>query len=501
MDVAGLGVPGANAMLQTIVTMTLSFMVFTFGSLLVALQVASGQLTPRIIATTLLRNNVVRYTVGLFVFTMMFAIGVLDRMETQAHQLAILTAGVLGISCIGAFLFLIDYAAKMLRPVSVVADVGEKGLAVIEHVYPAKPSRPRTSKAASGARQDRTRILHPGRSQIILAVNTAALVAEARRAGGVIEIVPSVGDFVATDEQLFALHGGAAKIDERRLHAAIAFGPERTMDQDPTFAFRILIDIALKALSPAINDPTTAVLALDQIHRLLRMVGKRHLRTDEICDDSDQLSVILRTRTGRIRPSGVHRDPSLRQKQFAGRAAHARDDREPDRDPAGAPSCGAEPATGTVRSRNTGAIFIRGRSGLRPHSGLAGAGRAAHLMTMVRETRGVDPMRTPWLFASALVMALPLSSPARAQVTIDVAKITCDQWLAYKIADPDHIAIWLSGYYNSKRSNTVIDVQVFKENISRLRDLCRRDLNVPLMQVVEGQIGARNRSTSRREVT
>ena len=88
-------------------------------------------------------------------------------------------------------------------------------------------------------------------------------------------------------------------------------------------------------------------------------------------------------------------------------------------------------------------------------------------------------------------MALPLSSPARAQVTIDVAKITCDQWLAYKIADPDHIAIWLSGYYNSKRSNTVIDVQVFKENISRLRDLCRRDLNVPLMQVVEGQIGAK----------
>jgi uncharacterized membrane protein len=67
------------------------------------------------------------------------------------------------------------------------------------------------------------------------------------------------------------------------------------MDQDPTFAFRILVDVALKALSPAINDPTTAVLALDQIHRLLRMVGKRHLRTDEISDETEQLRVILRT--------------------------------------------------------------------------------------------------------------------------------------------------------------------------------------------------------------
>ena len=65
---------GAQALLETIITMTLSFVVFTFGSLLVAIQVAGGQLTPRVIATTLLRDNVVRYTVGLFVFTLLFAI-------------------------------------------------------------------------------------------------------------------------------------------------------------------------------------------------------------------------------------------------------------------------------------------------------------------------------------------------------------------------------------------------------------------------------------------
>ena len=65
------------------------------------------------------------------------------------------------------------------------------------------------------------------------------------------------------------------------LHSAVDFGSERTMEQDPTFAFRIVIDIALKALSPARNDPTTAVLAIDQLHRLLWLVGSRHLRIDQ----------------------------------------------------------------------------------------------------------------------------------------------------------------------------------------------------------------------------
>ena len=66
------------------------------------------------------------------------------------------------------------------------------------------------------------------------------------------------------------------------------------MEQDPAFAFRIVVDIAIKALSPAINDPTTAVLAIDQLHRMLRSVGRRNLRTDEILDASGRLRVIFR---------------------------------------------------------------------------------------------------------------------------------------------------------------------------------------------------------------
>ena len=77
----GLSIPGVRSMLETVITLNLSFLVFTFGSLLVAIQVAGGQYTPRIIATTLLRDNVIRFTVGCFVFTMVFALRVLSRMD------------------------------------------------------------------------------------------------------------------------------------------------------------------------------------------------------------------------------------------------------------------------------------------------------------------------------------------------------------------------------------------------------------------------------------
>jgi uncharacterized membrane protein len=292
---AGFGISGARALLEAVVTLTLSFLVFTFGSLLVAIQVASGQLTPRIIATTLLSDRLVRYAVGLFVLSLLFAVGALGRLETQVHQLTVLVAGVLGIACIAAFLFLIDYAAKMLRPVSVVTSVGGQGLAVIESVYPIETTDRQERRQSDDLGPAERIVPHVGASQIVVAVHVAGLLAMARAADGVIEFIPSVGDFVAKDEPLFALYGHAAVIDDRRLHAQVAFGPERTMDQDPTFAFRILIDIALKALSPAINDPTTAVLALDEIHRLLRTVGQRRLRTDEMSDEAGGLRVILRT--------------------------------------------------------------------------------------------------------------------------------------------------------------------------------------------------------------
>jgi len=292
----GLTEAGARSLLETIVALNMSFLVFTFGSLLVAIQVAGGQYTPRIISTTLLRDNAIRSSVGYFVFTLLFSLRVLIRMSGETvHQFNVFLAAVLGSLSVVVFLYLIDHAARMLQPISIVRRVGEDGIAVIESLYPkptaaahaGKPSRSRPTP-------DRT-VAHAGTSGIVLAVDLAGLVAHAQRANGIVEFIPQVGDFVADDEPLFRLYGGAHAIDDRTLRTSVAFGSERTIEQDPTFAFRILVDIATKALSAAINDPTTAVTAIDQIHRLLRLVGLRELSGDEIRDAQGALRLVFRT--------------------------------------------------------------------------------------------------------------------------------------------------------------------------------------------------------------
>ena len=291
-----LGIDGARALCNTVITLSLSFVVFTFGSLLVAIQVASGQYTPRVIATTLLRDNVIRYTVALFVFTLLFAVRAINRLEGNVPQLFLCVVASLGLICLAAFLFLIDYAARLLRPVSLVRRVGDEGLRVIESVYPEKvASEPVTTTTPEGVGPVEQTILHRGRSAVVLAVNLPSLVEEAKKANGVIEFAPQVGDFVGAGEPLFLLHGSAAAIDDEWLRGCVIFGSERTLEQDPLFAIRILVDIAIKALSAAINDPTTAVLAIDQLHRLLRSAGRRNLRTDYVLDQSATLRVIFRT--------------------------------------------------------------------------------------------------------------------------------------------------------------------------------------------------------------
>src|SRR5271166_4800395 len=99
----GFGIEGARVVGSTVITLTLSFVVFTFGSLLIAIQVASGQYTPRIIATTLLSDNLIRFTVGFFVFTLLFAIKSLNQMETTVPQMVTFITGALGLLCLIAF--------------------------------------------------------------------------------------------------------------------------------------------------------------------------------------------------------------------------------------------------------------------------------------------------------------------------------------------------------------------------------------------------------------
>jgi uncharacterized membrane protein len=299
--------PEAHALLERIFTLNLSCLVFTFGSLLVAIQVAGGQYTPRVIATTLLRDRVIRGIVGLFAFTMLWTNRTLIELG-QMHevpQLQVFLATLFGLASLVSFIVLIDYGARSLRPVSLVMRVGEQGMAVIGQIYPAPfgaaPAHalPGLADAGAGEGGQPARVIyHRDKSAIVLALHLDGLVAAARSADCMIEFAPQVGDFVSTGDALFHLYGeaqGVRSLDERRLAGLVAFGAERTIEQDPMFAFRIQVDIALKALSPAINDPTTAVLVIDQLQRMLGMVGKRALRDHAIADGVGQTRLVLRT--------------------------------------------------------------------------------------------------------------------------------------------------------------------------------------------------------------
>jgi len=286
------GRDGTIAMTDYVISSSIAFIVFTFSSLIVAIQVASGQLTPRIIATALLRDNAIRGSVAVFVYALLLAIAVKTRVDTIPRSLVSMT-GILGLFSVLVFMFLIDHAARLLRPINIVWRIARRGRQVIDDVYPhSYPASAALRMHEDFPPVERT-ILHSEGSAIIIAVNVSALVAEGKRADVVIELIPRVGDLVSKDDLLFQLRGrGATRVNERFLRNQVAFGRERTIEQDSLFAFRVIVDIALKALSPAINDPTTAVIAIDQLQRLLSAVGRRDLRDERILDSDGKLRLI-----------------------------------------------------------------------------------------------------------------------------------------------------------------------------------------------------------------
>jgi uncharacterized membrane protein len=234
--------------------------------------------------------------VALFVYALLLAIAVKTRIDTIPRFLSSMT-GILGLLSVIVFMFLIDHAARLLRPVNIVWRLAQQGLQVLDDVYPNPvASSPAPLKGVKNLTHPTRIVLHEDGSAIIIAVNVNALISSAAQADAIIELIPRVGDFVAKGDPLFRLRGGREKeIDERFLRAQVAFGRERTIEQDSTFAFRVIVDVAIKALSPAINDPTTAVIAIDQLQRLLRSVGRRDLRDEGMSDSQGQLRLIFHT--------------------------------------------------------------------------------------------------------------------------------------------------------------------------------------------------------------
>lgn len=288
--------PGtAQAVLGTMASSMFTFIVFVSSALLVVVQLASSQLTPRIIGIVF-RDPVTKFSLVVFVFTFTFALAALVRVTDSVPLLTTYLAAYFCVASLGVFLFLIDHVGKALRPSGALRMVAWLGREVVEHVYPRRiPDEKEPHHSAEGlAGQPTCTITNPN-DGVVLAFDVEGLVALAQRANCVIELVPQVGDFVAVGDPLFRIFGQGESLAAKALCQSVAVGQERTMEQDPAFAFRIMVDIASKGLSPAINDPTTAVLALDQIHYLLREVGRRNLEDERVRDSQGRVRLVYRT--------------------------------------------------------------------------------------------------------------------------------------------------------------------------------------------------------------
>ena len=288
---------GARALAGIISAAMLSFVVFFFSVLLLTVQLASSTLSPRIISRPF-RSRSLKLSLGLFVFTFIYSMAVVARgTERNLGQLVTAMVIVLTIISICVFLYVVEHVSKQLRPVTVMADIALEGLEVIKAVYPRtlEHGTPEAGSIDLPLGTTSRAILHTGKSGVVLALDIDGLVDIAIRGACTIEVVPQVGDFVAKQDPVFRQYGGGTTISSAELLKHITLDRERTLEQDPAFAFRIIVDIASKALSPAINDPTTAVLALDQIHSLLREVGLRRLDTGLVHDSMGQLRLIYHT--------------------------------------------------------------------------------------------------------------------------------------------------------------------------------------------------------------
>jgi uncharacterized membrane protein len=290
-------VEGMRVSMAAFASSMLTFVVYAVSALLLAVQLASGQITPRLIRITFSRWQM-KFATSTFVFAFGVTMVALANMTEQLrHPLVIALAIVGNVASVLVFFWFVQQVGLGLRPVAVLQLIFGDGKEAMDSVYP----RDFDAAVAEGAATDELAgrdgriVRRTGSSGTFLAFGSHDLVALARRAGCTIELIPQVGDFVSSDDPLARIYPPDAAISDEAVNALVAFGPERTMRQDPMFAFRIMVDVASRALSPAVNDPTTAVLAIDQIHRLLRYAGSKNLDNAHLHDSAGALRLVFPT--------------------------------------------------------------------------------------------------------------------------------------------------------------------------------------------------------------
>jgi len=256
-------------------------------------QMATGTFSARILRLWY-RDPLLKATLAVLVGTLTFSFSVLRRIGDESVPDLGVTLSALAVSlCLLVFIVFFDRCIRRLRPVSVAADVARAARSMFEQTV-RLADRPDIRWDYGATRADPKLVVRASSGGAIQAVDPDGLVGWAREHGAELVLPHPVGDFVQTGEVLVLVYGGEfGPRAADQLEGMIALGDERTFDQDPAFALRMMVDMANRALSPAVNDPTTAVQVLDHIGEILGVIGRTDLDARTKLVGADRPAVVV----------------------------------------------------------------------------------------------------------------------------------------------------------------------------------------------------------------
>lgn len=299
----GAGAAGSRGMLATVAGSMITIAGVVFSITLVALSLASGQYTSRVLRNFMsdrTNQTVLGVFLGIFAYCLVVLRTIREGEEAAfVPSLAVLGGGVLAFVGIGYFILFIHHIATSIQAAHILARIAAETIRRVDQLFPDGIGEEEKGGGAPGpASGDPQRTWRPvpsDRTGYVQGVDTDALLAMAREQTTIVRMTHRVGDFVIEGTALVSM----LAVDDpppqivSRLRAAVSIGQQRTTDQDAAYGIRQIVDVALKALSPGINDTTTAVMCLDYLAAILVRLSNRRIESPFRLD-GDVLCVITR---------------------------------------------------------------------------------------------------------------------------------------------------------------------------------------------------------------
>jgi uncharacterized membrane protein len=298
-SVRGVGIDAARDVLTSTATGMIAFTGLVVSAVLLVVQFAAGQYSPRFVVW-FRRDQLVKHAIGSFLAAPLFALVALREIElkrvTYSPDITVVTALALLLGAALLFLALLGRVLDQLRPRNLYRGVGRQGIRAARAAYPTM--LPDADAQIEPPPQWRTlaprELVLTHSAGVVSSFDTDLMVAAASQADVTVELVPGVGEFVSHGQVLLRVHGDG-DVDETMLGRAVLISDDRTIEQDPAFAIRVIVDTAIRALSPAINDPTTATHALDTLEVLMRELARRDLDASLARDEHGAVRLVWRT--------------------------------------------------------------------------------------------------------------------------------------------------------------------------------------------------------------